>query len=52
MPSSFTGSKIGNEGIRTWPSDSVQARKDFDRDRAIEASVAGLVNFAHPPGAN
>jgi len=26
--------------------------KDFDRDRAMEAGVAGLVNFAHAPGAN
>ena len=26
--------------------------KDFDRDRAIEAGVAGFVNLAHAPGAN
>ena len=28
------------------------SRENLDRDRAIEARVAGLVDFAHPPGAD
>jgi hypothetical protein len=38
------GPAIGISGHVSW--------KDFDRDCAIKAGVAGRVDFAHPPGTN